>query len=117
MHEGFSSYEWFRDKDFLVQEYIEKQKSIAQIARDVGCSRSTVAKYLLELGIEVRKDGLPHYRKSQLAYGELIQNGHIVLHWLKFKRVLRFYTNTLIFKVYVTIWHISPRLKKLNSMK
>lgn len=80
VREGFSSYEWFRDKDFLTREYIRKQKSIAQIARDVGCSRSSVSKYLVELGIEPRKDGLPHHRKSQLAYGERIQNGRVVPH-------------------------------------
>ena len=76
----FSSYEWFRDKNFLTHEYIENQKSLAQIAREVGCSRATVAKYLLEFGVALRRDGIPHYRKSQLAYGEKLHNDRIVPH-------------------------------------
>lgn len=77
----FSSYPWFKDKGFLAQEYLERQKSLAQIARELGCARSTVLKYLLEAGVEPRRDGLlPNYRKSQLAYGEKIRNGQAVPH-------------------------------------
>jgi hypothetical protein len=77
----YSSHDWFRDKDFLKRDYVELQKSTAQIAREIGCARSTVVKYLLEFGIELRRDGLPaNYRKSQLAYGERIHNGKVVPH-------------------------------------
>jgi transposase-like protein len=78
--EPFNSYDWFRDKDFLTREYMENQKSTAQIARELGCARSTIVKFLLDFGIELRRDGLPHYRKSQLAYGEKIYGGRIVPH-------------------------------------
>jgi len=80
VREGFSSYEWFRDKAFLTREYIEQEKSIAQIAREVGFARSTVVKFLLESGIGLRKKRLLCYRKSQLAYGERIKGGRTVPH-------------------------------------
>ena len=76
----FPSYAWFQDKEFLTQEYVERQKSLAQIARELGCVRSTVAKHLLEAGIEPRQEGLPHHRKGQLAYGEKLRNGQVVPH-------------------------------------
>jgi hypothetical protein len=77
----YSSHDWFRDKDFLKREYLELQKSTAQIAREIGCARSTVVKYLLEFSIELRRDGLPaNYRKSQLGYGERIHNAKVVPH-------------------------------------
>jgi hypothetical protein len=91
LREPFLSYDPFRDKDFLTREYIEKQKSAAQIARDCGCARSTVTARLLEFGIELRRDGLPlHYRKSQLAYGERIQSGRVVPHRGERKVIERF---------------------------
>ena len=65
----------------MTREYVENQKSIAQIARELGCSRSTITSHLLEHGMDLRRDGLPkHYRKSQLSYGEKMKNGRVVQH-------------------------------------
>ena len=77
----FSSYDWFKDKDFLYDQYVTKQKSLAQVAREAGCARSTVVTRQMEFGIEIRQDGLlPHYPKSQTAYGEKIYGGRVVPH-------------------------------------
>ena len=77
----FSSYDWFKDKDFLFDQYVTKQKSLAQVAREAGCARSTVVTRQMEFGIEIRQDGLlPHYPKSQTAYGEKIYGGRVVPH-------------------------------------
>ena len=78
--EAFGSYDWFRDRDFLFSEYVEKQKSTAHIARELACARSTVSKYLLEHNIPIRPEAMPHYRKSQPALGERVVNGQMVPH-------------------------------------
>ena len=90
LREPFISYDRFCDKDFLTQEYIEKQKSMAQIARECGCAKSMIAARLLEFGIELRRDGLPHYRKSQLAYGEKMYGGRVVPHLAEQRIIERF---------------------------
>ena len=78
---AFSSFHWFRDKDFLIEQYVTKEKSLAQIAHEVGCARATVVTHLMEFGIEIRQDGLlPHYLKSQTAYGEKNYGGRVVPH-------------------------------------
>lgn len=54
---------------------------MAQIAREIGCARSTVVKYLLEFGIKLRQDGLlPTYPKSQPAFGEKVYGGKTLPH-------------------------------------
>lgn len=63
---------------------------MAQIAREIGCARSTVVKFLLEFGVELRKDGLPHYQKSQLAYGEKLYGGSVVPHLAELRIVAKF---------------------------
>jgi len=77
---AFKSYDWFKDKQFLEQEYLANQKSAAQIAREIGCAPSTISKHLLENGIQPRHELLPNYRKSQLRYGEKIYRGQVVDH-------------------------------------
>lgn len=65
----------------MTEQYVDNRKSLAQIAREIGCARSTVVKFLLEFGIELRRDGLlPSYPKSQPAYGEKLYGGKIVPH-------------------------------------
>lgn len=87
----FSSYNWFTDKEFLTREYIEKEKSLSLIAHEIGCARSTVIEHLLKHGIELRTDGLlPHYKKSQLAYGERIYGGKVVPHLGEMNVIARF---------------------------
>lgn len=69
-----------RDKDFLYQEYAVAGKSIKQIAREERCAPSTVAKYLLEFGIEPRPDRLPRQRRGQIPFGMKMRNGLLVPH-------------------------------------
>lgn len=64
-----SYFPWYSDKEFLWQEYVKNEKSAHQIAQDLGCSHSTILKYLLKHGIEVREALPDHYQKGQLAYG------------------------------------------------
>lgn len=91
--EPFSSYNWFTDKDFLTQEYVEKRKSLSLIAREIGCARSTVIEHLLKNGILLRDDGLlSHYNKSQLAYGERLYNGQVVPHLGELRIIEQFQT-------------------------
>lgn len=65
-----SFFPWYSDKDFLWQEYIQNEKAAHQIAQELGCSHSTILKYLVHHGIEVREALPGHYRKGQLAYGK-----------------------------------------------
>jgi len=69
-----------RDKDFLYQEYVVKQKSAKQIARENDWSHTTVAKYLLEFGLPPRSEGLPHHPKGNAPYGARIIKGVLIPH-------------------------------------
>ncbi len=78
--EPVSFYEWYRDKDFLYQEYVVNQRSTSQIAGAIGCARSTVAKALLDFEIPLR-DYLPKtYYRGQIAFGQKIRDGKVVPH-------------------------------------
>lgn len=63
-NQDLSFYKWFADEEFLRRECSELGKSIKQIARDLNCSASTIAKYLLEVGIEPRAERLPRQRRG-----------------------------------------------------
>jgi len=86
-----SLFPWYSDKDFLWQEYVKNEKAAHQIAEDLGCSHSTILKYLAHHGIEVRETPLEHYKKGQLAYGKRrtkgreIQNNNELLNIEKMK--------------------------------
>lgn len=68
----FPSYCFFGDQEFLEAEYVINQKSAKAIAKESGCSHSTILKYLKVFGISVRS-GSTRYLKGQLSYGlELI---------------------------------------------
>lgn len=69
-----------RDKEFLNREYVVAGKSIKQIAREQRCASSTVAKYLLESGIEPRPDGLPRERRGQIPFGMKMRDEQLVPH-------------------------------------
>lgn len=77
----FNAYQFVTDKDFLHLEYVVNQKSTKQIARELGCARSTVSKYLLEHDIPIRTEEVPGQRRGQTAFGEKVRNGKIVPHF------------------------------------
>lgn len=66
------------DKDYLHEQYIVLGKSMAQIARERGCARSTVAVTLVNLGFRIgtRK----HFRccKGQMPFGFRTVHGNLV---------------------------------------
>ena len=76
----FTAFLLITDKDFLFQEYVTKGKSTKRIAREVGCSRSTVSTYLYEHGIEFREGHTPGERRGQIPFGMKLLNGKLVHH-------------------------------------
>lgn len=71
---GFRCYHWFSDREFLVREYIQNEKSANQIAKEIGCSHSTLLKHLAKFGIPIRKT-TPAGRRGQLGYGARLVRG------------------------------------------
>jgi transposase len=69
-----------KDKDYLYQKYVNECKSMRQIARELGCSKSTVAKHILEFGISLREGYLPRQRRGQIPFGMKMRNGQLVPH-------------------------------------
>ncbi|MGE0171174.1 MAG: recombinase family protein [Oligoflexales bacterium] len=76
----FNAYPFVSDKDFLHLQYVVNQKSTKQIARELGCARSTVSKYLADHEIEIRTGDTPGQRKGQTGFGEKVRNGKVVPH-------------------------------------
>ena len=72
----FSPYRCFADRGFLEAEYVAKQKSAQRIARECGCSHSTILKYLREFGIKIRKN-FDQYQKGQVPYGWRLSGGEL----------------------------------------
>lgn len=62
----------FKQPEFLHREYIEKSRTVQEIATEIGSSKSTVLKHLREFGIAVREVGAPQRRKRGLAYGKRV---------------------------------------------
>lgn len=73
------TYFWRLDKGYLEREYIENGKSMAQIAREKGCARSTVSSTISSWGLEVASQN-PQYHRGQLAFRERVKNGKVVPH-------------------------------------
>lgn len=68
----------YRQESFLRTEYLEKGRSIHEIATAIFASRSAVAANIRRLGIPLHAaDQNP---EGQLAYGQRIKNGHRVCH-------------------------------------
>ena len=59
----------YKSKSYLHQRYVEEGMSCQSIADEVGCSRSTILKYLRIHGIESIAPGQNRKRKRGLAYG------------------------------------------------
>ncbi len=68
------------DKAFLYQEYVVANKSIARIAHEQLCAKSTVSKYLLEFEIERRTEHLPSQRRGQIPFGMRLRKGQLMPH-------------------------------------
>jgi predicted transcriptional regulator len=65
-------------KSFLHQKFIEQGLSSQRIADEIGCSITTVKKYLKEYELKKGSGSGRHWNK--LAYGEKIQKGRVVDH-------------------------------------
>ncbi|MBY0314416.1 MAG: recombinase family protein [Bdellovibrionales bacterium] len=66
------------DKDYLHEQYMVLGKSMNQIARERGCSRSTVGTALADLGFEIQARKELRCNKGQLAFGERLIHGQVV---------------------------------------
>jgi hypothetical protein len=75
----FSSHKFFADRDFLHTEYVVNKKSVKKIAKECGCSHSTILKYLRQFAIEIRSS-CGEYQKGQLAYGMQLVEGKPHIH-------------------------------------
>jgi len=75
----FASYKLFADREFLQAEYVLNKKSAKQIAKECGCSHSTILKYLRAFGIEIRSN-CAGYQKGQLPYGRQLVEGKAEIH-------------------------------------
>ena len=52
------------DKAWMVEQYVEREKSLSQIAEDVGCSRTPVRNAVENFDLEIRDRGWSGYHKS-----------------------------------------------------
>lgn len=75
----FVSYKSFADQEFLQQEYVVNKKSAKHIAKECGCSHSTILKHLREFGFEIRPK-CSDYPKGQLPYGKQLIRGTPQVH-------------------------------------
>jgi transposase len=76
----FTSFLWVSDKEFLRDQYVNKGKSIRQIALEQGCSHSTVSQYLYEFELSLRQEEPPHQRRGQVPFGSRMVKGRLVEH-------------------------------------
>lgn len=52
-------------KEFLKENYIDKQRSITDIANDIGTSNITITRYLIEFGFDIRKRSIQNEIKVE----------------------------------------------------
>lgn len=53
----------------MLREYVEKQQTVRTIAKDLGCSHSTILAALKKFNISIRNLRPDHERRGQVAYG------------------------------------------------
>jgi len=70
----------WKEKTFLIEEYVNKGRSIAEIARQTLSSRAAIRDALIEFDIKRRQRGNPRKRRSQLPYGYRIIKGQMLQH-------------------------------------
>jgi site-specific DNA recombinase len=68
----------YRQESFLRTEYLEKGRSIHEIASEIFASRSAVSASMRRLGIPFRTGD--QIQEGQLAFGQRIKNGHRICH-------------------------------------
>ena len=52
-------------KEFLIEEYINKKRPIAKVAKDLNCGKTTLRRYLKNYGISIRTQGeTKHYSQA-----------------------------------------------------
>lgn len=68
----------YRQESFLRTEYLEKGRSIHEIAAEIFASRSAVSANIHRLGIPLRAGD--QIQEGQLAFGQRIKNGLRVCH-------------------------------------
>lgn len=78
IHSRYHSYQKFTDSDFLKQEYLINKKSVCQIARELGCTHSTLLKYMAKYNIKTSMENSQFFNKSQLAYGKRFYKGRVI---------------------------------------
>lgn len=53
---------------------------MSQIAKSVGCARSTITQALLEFDIPLRNYIPTHFKRGQIAFGEKVRDGKVAPH-------------------------------------
>jgi hypothetical protein len=77
---GLPSESPLASKGFLTEKYVEKQLSVAQIAKEISSSKTAVLRALRHFGIHVREQYLAHGRESQSRYGWKLHKGQQALY-------------------------------------
>jgi DNA-binding transcriptional MerR regulator len=77
----------YRQEAFLRSEYIEKERSIHEIARKIFVSKSTVAYYMERFGIPLRSYDESQF--GQLGYGQQRRNGRKVRNKIELATIER----------------------------
>jgi len=63
------------DKDWLIEEYVNKRRSTTDISKELGCGYNTINRRLREYGIVVRDNGKP--QKTELL-GQTFGNWRVI---------------------------------------
>ena len=71
-------------ESYLNKEYVQKERSIVDISKEMGCSHTYVAKRLVEFGIRIRDCGVAGSLKSNKTIGELTG-----VQWTNIKKAWR----------------------------
>ena len=69
-------------KKFLYQEYIKNKKPSPQIAKEVGCSESTVLKYLKKYKIKIRVNEVA----QKLKYSNILTKKFLIKEYIQNKK-------------------------------
>lgn len=77
------------NSDNLRSDYLENNKSISQLAKELGCARSTVKSHLEKLNVPLRL--CPHWewRKGQIAYGKRFAKNKEIRHQQELNTIAR----------------------------
>lgn len=65
----------WKSKTLLIEKYVEKRLSIAQIAEEIASSKSTIRSALKRFKIPIREKGNPGFRPAQVPFGYRRERG------------------------------------------